>query len=58
MSTLSTINQALGDLAAAVKALTTRVVTLEGRAPVVLLTQAAYDALATKDANTVYVIKP
>lgn len=52
------LSAALAQLAAAVKALTARVVTLEARAPVVLLTQAAYDALGTKDPNTVYVIKP
>lgn len=41
-----------------VKALTSRVTTLEGRTQVVTLTQAAYDALATKDPAVVYVITP
>lgn len=47
---------AITDLTAAIKAITARVATLESRAPVVVLTQAAYDALPSKDAGTVYVI--
>lgn len=58
MSLVTQISALAQSIGANIKALTARVVTLEGRAPVVLLTQAAYDALATKDANTVYVIKP
>jgi hypothetical protein len=58
MDLASRISALATSIGGTIKALTARVTTLESRAPVVVLTQAAYDALATKDAGTVYVIKP
>lgn len=58
MSLASGIAAGLSALAGAVKALNGRVTAVEQRTPVVVLTQAAYDALTPKDAGTVYVISP
>jgi hypothetical protein len=57
MSLASQVSALATAVGSTVKALTTRVTTLESRAPVVILTQSAYDALGTKDAGTLYVIK-
>lgn len=43
-------------IGSSVKGLSTRVTALESRTKTVVLTQAAYDSLAVKDANTAYVI--
>lgn len=56
MSLASRISDLASAVGSNIKALAARVTTLESNAPVVILTQAEYDALATKDADTLYVI--
>lgn len=56
MSLASQISALASAVGTNIKALAARVTTLESNAPVVILTQAEYDALGTKDAGTLYVI--
>ena len=53
----ATLNAAKAHTTGITDPLTTRVETIEARPKNVVLTQAAYDALATKDANTLYFIR-
>lgn len=55
MSLVSRLGELITAIGTDVKSLGTRVSALESK-PRVVLTQAAYDALGTKDANTLYVI--